>query len=362
MGLKNNTYRLHIGTYASKREPGIFVYDFDADQQKFSLKDSVSGVEKPSFLTINHKGEKLYAISEIEEYEGGTGGPVTAYSIDKDGKLKYLNELPTLGEWPCHLMLHKDENLLFLANYLGGSIGLFTLEEDGSLKKMTDLIQHQGKGTGGARMDRQEGPHPHAVFLDLNHRFAIVPDLGIDKILVYNVDTDREKLVFQDEIQLQQTAGPRHFVFHPSGKFAFSINELDSTITAFSYDDKAGKLTSLQTISTLPKDFTGESDCADIHVDPTGNYLYGSNRGHDSISIFNIDSNSGFLMWLDCVATQGKTPRNFAISPDGEFLFAANQDSNSIVVFHRNQMTGMLTPTGAALKLYKPVCIKILMT
>ncbi len=361
MSLKNNTYRLHIGTYAPKEEPGIFIYDFHAEQQKFELKDRVSGVEKPSFLTLDRNGEKLYAISEIEKYEGGVGGPVTAYSIEKNGKINYLNELPSLGEWPCHLMLHKDQKLLFLANYLGGSIGLFALHEDGSLKKMTDKIQHEGKGTGGTRMDRQERPHPHAVFLDPNHRFAIVPDLGLDKILVYLVDTDQEKLELHDQIQLQQTAGPRHFAFHPSGNFAFSINELDSTITAFSYDDQAGKLTPIQTISTLPKDFKGESDCADIHIDPTGQFIYGSNRGHDSIAVFSIDSMNGYLTRIDCTATQGKTPRNFAISPDGAFLFAANQDSNSVVVFHRNQLTGKLSPTGALLELYKPVCIKIRM-
>jgi 6-phosphogluconolactonase len=359
MILTNNTYRLCVGTYASKGEPGIFVYDFDPEHQKFTFIDRANEVDRPSFLALDADGRKLYAVSEIAEYVGELGGSVAAYSINEHGKLHYLNERPSLGEWPCHLIVHPNHKLLLFTNYLGGSTGMFSLHEDGSLNKITDKVQHVGGGRGGARADRQRQAHPHSIFLDQANRFAVVPDLGTDTIMIYKIDVDHEKFIYHDKVPLQQSAGPRHFAFHPSNRFAYSINELDSTITAFSYDSLAGKLEILQTISTWPTDYHGASDCADIHIDPTGQFLYGSNRGHDSISIFKINPTNGYLTWVDCTRTQGKTPRNFAISPDGQFLFAANQDSDSIVVFKRNADTGKLVPTGAVLQLYKPVCILI---
>jgi 6-phosphogluconolactonase len=359
MNLKHITYRLHIGTYASKGEQGIFVYEFDPEQQMFTFIDSANEVDRPSFLALDANGRKLYAVSEVDYYNGEFGGSVAAYFINEHGKLHYLNERPSLGGWPCHLIVHPDHKLLLLTNYLGGSIGMFSLHEDGSLNKMTDKVQHVGGGQSGARADRQRQAHPHSIFLDQANQFAVVPDLGTDTIMIYKIDAVLEKFIYHNKVLLQQGAGPRHFVFHSSNRFAYSINELDSTITAFSYDSKAGKLEILQTISTWPSDYHGASDCADIHIDPSGQFLYGSNRGHDSISIFKINPNSGYLTWVDCTRTEGKTPRNFAISPDGQFLFTANQDSNSIVVFKRNRDTGRLVPTGTVLQLYKPVCILI---
>jgi 6-phosphogluconolactonase len=220
------------------------------------------------------------------------------------------------------------------------------------------VIQHEGSSVNASR---QKGPHAHSINLDPMNRFAFAPDLGLDKIMIYRVDWEHGKLVPHDPpfAKVEPGSGPRHFTFHPDGKHAYVIEEISCTVTAFAYDAEAGTLKSLQKISTLPKDFKGTSTCADIHVHPSGRFLYGSNRGHDSIAGFTIDGKTGELRLIGYTLTQGKNPRNFAIDPSGTFLLAANQDGDNIVSFRINQETGELTPTGQVCQVSMPVCVKM---
>jgi 6-phosphogluconolactonase len=248
---------------------------------------------------------------------------------------------------------------VLVANYGSGSVCVLPIGRDGGLGDAADVVQHQGSSVNPRR---QQGPHAHSITLDAANRYAFAADLGIDKVMVYRLDTASGKLIPNDPpwAQVKPGAGPRHFDFHPSGKYAYLINELDSTITAFAYDASRGIIREIQTVPTLPADFRGASTCADVHVSPSGKFLYGSNRGHDSIVIFRIDEATGRLSYVGHELTQGKTPRNFAIDPTGTFLLAANQNSDTIVTFRIDQQTGKLTPTGHVAEAPMPVCLKLM--
>jgi 6-phosphogluconolactonase len=245
-----------------------------------------------------------------------------------------------------------------VANYAGGSVSVLPIGEDGRLGELTDLVQHHGSS---ANPQRQKSPHPHSANLDAANRYLFVPDLGLDKIMIYRIDSPRGKLKPNDEpwARVKAGAGPRHFAFHPKGRYAYVINELDSTVTAFAFDETRGTLKEIQTVPTLPDSFTGNSTCADVHVSPSGKFLYGSNRGHDSIVIFAIDEDTGQLTYVEHEPTQGKTPRNFAIDPTGTFLLAANQNSDTVVTFRIDPVTGRLSPTGHVASVPSPVCLKL---
>lgn len=353
---------LYVGTYTNKTSEGIYVYKFDSDTGELGKLYTVKNVEQPSYLTIDESRKFLFAVNETEEYEGKKSGAVSSFAIDqKSGDLKFLNKVPSLGGAPCHISVSNNGKFALVANYLGGNVSVFPVDADGKLKASIDLQQHSGSG---ANKDRQEAAHAHSINLDEKNKYAIVCDLGVDKIFIYDFDEKTGKLKPNPNQEIFQTkpgAGPRHFAFHPGKKFAFVINELDLTITSFDFDEKKGTLKEIQTVSTLPENASRSgATCADIHVSPNGKFLYGSNRGHDSITVFKIDEKTGRLENIQNISTGGKTPRNFTIAPNGKFLLAANQSSDSIIVFSIDEKTGKLTQTANKASVSMPVCLKLI--
>src|SRR6266702_2678014 len=300
-------YLVYVGTYTTKtNSKGIYAYSYDAGTGKFKALGVAAETADPSFLAVHPSGKYLYAVNEIGEFNGEKSGAVSAFLIDRrTGKLKLLNQVASRGAGPCHISLDKTGNYILVANYDSGTVAVFPVQKDGQL----------GKYTGFA------------------------PNAGV---------------------KLKPGAGPRHAAFHPGGRFFYVTSELNSTVTVYSYDAKGGTLHELQVVSTLPKDFSGENDTAEIAVHPSGKFLYVSNRGRDSIAVFAIDPVKGKLTPVADIATQGKTPRNFAIDPTGKYLLAANQRSNDIVVFKIDPATGALTLTGQVIEVPSPVDIAFL--
>jgi 6-phosphogluconolactonase len=255
--------------------------------------------------------------------------------------------------------VNKTGTYVLLANFMSGSICVLPIREDGHLDDSSDVIQHHGSSIDSSR---QQGPHAHAVVLDPTNRYAFVPDLGLDKTMIYKFDSNLGKLTPHEPPWVEATpgAGPRHLAFHPNGRYVYLINELNSSLSVYDYDTNKAALTKIQTVPTLPPDFQGPSTCADLHVLPAGTFVYGSNRGHDSIVIYRIDQHTGRLSTVDHQSTQGKTPRNFAIDPSGTFLLVGNQDSDTIVTFRIDPQTGRLRATGQVTDVPTPVCVKII--
>jgi 6-phosphogluconolactonase len=358
-------YFVYIGTYtaeAGSTSKGIYAYRFDTDTGEIASIGVAAETANPSFLAVHPNQRFLYAVNETGNYQGQKSGAVSAFSIDHTtGKLTLLNEVASKGADPCYITVDKTGKYVLVANYTGGSVAVFPVLEDGRLGEATAFIQHTGHG---ADPERQEGPHAHSIDPSPDERFAIVDDLGLDETLVYRFDRAKGSLTLNDP-QIYTTlakadpgAGPRHFAFNPNGKFAYVVNEIQSTVSVFSYDGSAGVLRRLQTISTYPKDFSAHNDDAEIQVHPSGKFLYASNRGHDSIAVFAIDPDKGTLTLVEYASTKGRTPRSFEIAPGGSLLFAANEKSNNIVVFSIDAKTGRLKPTGKVLDVSEPVCVK----
>ena len=352
---------LYIGTYTSSgKSQGIYVHKFNAETGALTPLHTIKNVAEPSFLTIDKDRKYLYAVNELLEYEGKKSGAVSAFAIDrKTGNLEFLNRQTSLGGAPCFITASNNQKFVLVANYLGGNVSVYPVGKDGRLGASVDLVQHAGIGPN---KDRQEAAHAHSITLDRNNRFAFAADLGIDKLMIYRFDDRTGKLTPNEAQPFYQTkagAGPRHFSFHGNGKFAFLINELDLTITSLAYDEKNGTLKEIQTVPTLPAGApTAGVTTADIHVSPNGKFLYGSNRGHNSLVSYKIDENTGKLEYIEHVSTGGKKPRNFTIAPDGKFLLVANQDSDNIVVFRIDEKTGKLQSTGSVAQVPVPVCLK----
>ena len=355
-------YLAYVGTYTEEgsKSKGIYAYRFDEDSGQITSLGLAAETTNPSFVALHPNGRFLYAVNEVQNYKGANSGGVSAFSIDRStGKLKFLNEVRSRGADPCYIMVDKAGKHVLVANYTGGSIAVFPVLADGKLGEASELVQHAGHGKDPKR---QEGPHAHSIDLSPDNRFAFVDDLGLDELKVYKYDSARGSLTPNTPAfaKLDPGAGPRHFVLHPSGKFAYVVAEMGCTVTAFSVDLKQGTLHRLQTVSTLPKDFKGENDDAEIHIHPSGRFLYASNRGHDSIAVFAVDSQKGTLTEIEDVPTQGKIPRSFEIDPTGNFLFAENQKSDDIVVFRIDGNSGKLTATGQKLDVGSPVDVKFL--
>ena len=351
-------YFVYIGTYTGEKSKGIYAYRFQAATGEMTSVGLVAETANPSFLAVHPNRRFLYAVSEIANYEGQKSGAVSAFAIDpKNGKLTFLNKVASRGGGPCYVVVDKTGKSLLVANYGGGSVAALPVKEDGRLGEASAFVQHTGSGVNPKR---QQGPHAHSINVSSDNRFAVAADLGLDQLLVYRFDPVKGSLAAHDPAfaKVNPGAGPRHFTFHPSGRFAYVINEMQSTVTAFAYDAAGGVLSELQTISTLPQDFAGNNSTAEVQVHPTGKFLYGSNRGHDSIAVFAIDPDKGTLTAAEHVPTQGKTPRNFGIDPTGSYLFAANQNSHNIVGFRIDAKTGRLTPTGQVVEVGSPVCVK----
>ena len=348
---------MYVGTYTRGASKGIYAYHFDSSTGKTTPIGLVAETENPSFLAIHPNQRFLYAANEISMYEGQAAGSVSAFAIDAaTHALKLLNRVSSRGAGPCHVAVDKTGKWLFAANYDSGSVAAFPIHEDGSLGEASAFFQQTGTSVN---KERQSGPHAHVVALSPDNRFALVADLGLDRVFSYRVDSAKGGLVPNDPpfVALAPGSGPRHVAFRPDAKFVYSLNEMLSTVTAFRYDASRGSLKELQTLSTLPNGWSGNNSTAEIVVHPNARFLYASNRGDDSIAIFRIDPSRGTLMFVGRTPTQGKTPRNFAIDPSGTFLLAANQDSSSIVTFRVDPATGRLTPTGDMLEVPSPVCI-----
>ncbi len=361
---ESDVFRVYVGTYTSgkgeEKSRGIYVLDLDVRSGKLSTPRLACEAIDPSFLAIHPSGKFVYAVSERGEVDGQPGGAVVGFSIDPaTGELARINQQSSRGADPCHLVVDRAGKNVLVANYTGGSVASLPIDSDGRLGPSTSFIQHAGKGSDPAR---QKGPHAHSINLDRAGRFAVAADLGLDRVFIYRFDGAQGTLAANDPAfgEVAPKSGPRHFAFHPGGRFGYVIAEMANTVTAFEYDESAGSLKAIQTISTLPADFQGRSYTAEVQVHPTGKFVYGSNRGHDSIAMFAVDSATGKLSAIGVEPTQGRNPRNFAIDPTGAYLLAENGDSGTIVVFRIDPQTGVLRPTDQSVRVPKPVCIKMI--
>ncbi|MHC4685715.1 MAG: lactonase family protein [Planctomycetota bacterium] len=348
---------VYFGTYTSgnSSSKGIYRSTLDLETGKLSSPILAAEARNPSFVEIHPNGRFLYAVGE-----SGGAGSVSAFGIDTDaGVLKLLNQQPSGGAGPCHVSIdHAGRNLL-VANYRGGSASVIPIKADGRLAKPTGFVQHAGSSVNTRR---QKEAHAHSMNVSPDDRFAFVADLGIDKIMIYGLDIEKGTIVANSPgfAKVKPGAGPRHFAFGPNGKYAYVINELDCTVTAFSYESASGALTEIQSITTLPKQFDGSNSCAEVRVHPSGKFLYGSNRGHDSIAVYRVDLAKGTLTFVEHETADIKTPRNFNIDPTGKFCLVANQGGDSVVVFRIDPETGELEPTGHKVSVGRPVCVRFL--
>ena len=343
---------VYFGTYTSTNTKGIYVSRFDSGTGKLSAPELVAETKNPTFLAVHPNGRFLYAANEVSD-----ASAVSAFAIDtKSGKLTPLNQQTFAGSGACHISVDATGKCLLVANYNSGSIAALPIHADGTLGETTGAIQHTGSG---ANPTRQAGPHAHFILPSPDNRFALNCDLGLDKIFIYRLDATAPELAANDPpfASVAPGAGPRHLIFSPNGKFVYVINELASTVTEFTYDATNAAMTEVQTISTLPKDFSKNNTAAEIAMLPSGKFLYASNRGHNSIAIFAVDQKSGALTPVGHQPTQGRTPRHFAIDPTGRWLLAENQASDSVVVFAIDADTGKLKPTGQTLTIGSPVCV-----
>ncbi|MEX2114702.1 MAG: lactonase family protein [Pirellulales bacterium] len=353
---------VYIGTYSGEKSQGIYVAELDLATGKLSQPKLAAEVKNASFLAVHPSKKFLYAVSEISDLDGKRTGGVSGFAVEPDsGKLTLLNQQSSEGAGPCHLIVDKSGRTVLVANYGGGSVAALPIDGEGKLSPAATAIQHQGSSVNKAR---QEGPHAHSINVDPANRFAVAADLGLDKVLVYRLDPATSKLTpnLPPSASVAPGSGPRHFAFHPNAKFAYVINEILCTVTAFQYDPELGLLTEVQTITTLPngESVKPEYSTAEVQVHPSGKFLYGSNRGHDSITVFAIDPKTGKLTFVENESTQGKTPRGFGIDPTGNYLLAGNQGSDTFVVFRIDPKTGQLDPTGQKFELGAPVCFKFL--
>ena len=347
------------GAILQGKGEGIYVFRLDPATGALAPVGKNTGITNPSYLAFDSGGRTLFAVNELKTFEGRPSGTVSAFAVDAaTGKLRLLNRQLTHGTDPCHVVVDRRRSHVFVANFMSGSVCVLPVRADGSLGEASDFVQHVGSGIDPAR---QKGPHAHAVTLDASDRFAFVPDLGLDRLMTYRFDSQRGMLEPHAApwIKMKPGAGPRHLAFHPGGRFAYLVNELDSTVAALSYD-AAGAFGHLQTVATIPDGVDVASTCADIQMSPSGTFVYTSNRGHDSIVVHRIDPRAGTLGYVSHASTLGRTPRSFGIEPGGRFLVAANQDSDTIVSFRIDPDSGELTPTGHVARVPTPVCVKFL--
>jgi 6-phosphogluconolactonase len=355
---------VYIGTFKGDTSKGIYAWRFDSESGAMEPLGLMAEASRPLFLALHPNRRFLYAVSRPSPVERTHQGVVLAYSIDShSGKLTALNSLPSGGIDPAYISVDKTGHNVLVANYGSnsgqGAVAVFPIKKDGSLAETSESIHYTGKGV---HPQRQQGPHSHAIDAAPDNHFVIVTDLGLDMLFVYRFDAGEGRLWANNPplATLPPGAGPRHIVFHPSSRWLYVVNEIQSTITTFAYGARAGTLTHLQTISTLPKEFSGASSAAEIRLHPNRKFLYGLNRGHDSVASYAIDPKTGMLTLLELVSTQGKTASNFNIDPSGSWLIAANQGSDSLVVFRLDQNSGKLQATGKSFQVGTPSCVSFL--
>lgn len=354
-------YLVYAGTYTTKTtSKGIYAFRYNASSGKLTPIGVATETQDPSWVAIHPNGKFLYSVNEA-----GKNSMVSAFSLDaQSGKLTLLNQLPALGEDPCYLSFDRTGKYVFVANYTSGNVVVFPIGADGKLGAATANVRDEGQL--GPNKERQDGPHAHWIQASDGNRYAYVSDLGLDKVLIYRFDAANGKLANPDSTQedafsatLAPGSGPRHVAFSRNGNFMYVLSELQSTVTVFANDARE-KYREVQTISALPKDFSGRNDAAEIAIHPSGKFLYSSNRGHESIALFKIDPATGKLTAAGDFSVEGKEPRHFAIDPSGNFLLAEDQLSDKIVTFRIDQRTGALTPTGDSVEVPSPVCLAFL--
>jgi len=352
---------LYVGTYTvGTRSEGIYLVRMDRRSGRLQRVGSVDAGANPSFLGTHPNGRCLYAVKELEQYNGQPTGAVSAFAIAKDtGALTRLNEQPSGGGAPCFVSVDKSGRVALVANYAGGSLALLPIQANGALAPAAHVVQHTGKGPNA---ERQAAPHAHCILADPSNRFALAADLGADRVFVYHLDLEGRSLrhIEEGDAVMRAGAGPRHIAFHPTLPLVFVANELDSTVATLRFDAERGALSPLDTRSTVPAGWTGTNYPADIHLAASGRTLYLSNRGHNSIAVFSVaeSTGGGALALEQVVSTDGDWPRNFTLDPTGRWLLVANQRSDCVVVFGRDPENGRLTPTRQRIALPSPVCLR----
>jgi 6-phosphogluconolactonase len=356
--------RVYIGTYTGPKSQGIYTAEFNPSTGKLSAPELAAPSRNPTFLALHPRRPLLYAVEETSNSGGRREGAVSAFAIDEaTGKLSLLNQQGSGGAGPCHLCVDKTGNCVLAANYNSGSIASLPILANGGLGATSTVIQHHGSSIN---RERQSGPHAHFITPAPDNRFALVCDMGLDKVFGYALapqptPTELNTTEPPASLSVKPGSGPRHLAFHPNGRVVYLINELASTISVLSYDAARGALAEVQTISTLPKDFNGSDISAEVQVHPSGRFVYGSNRGDDSIAVFGVaDERTGRLDFVQRQPALGRTPRHFTFDPTGKWLLVENQDSNNIVVFRLDPATGRLTPAGEQIEVGAPVCLVFL--
>ena len=353
-------YFVYVGTYTGPKSQGIYAYRLAGSTGKLTPLGLAGEITNPAFLAVHPNHRFLYAVNEVAKYDGEKTGSVSAFSIDrKTAKLTLLNVVASGDPGPCHLTVDHTGKYLLVANYGVGSVAVFPILADGSLGKATAFLPHIGHGVD---KKRQEAPHAHSIYVSPDNRFVVSADLGTDQIYVYRFDDTRGLLMPNQPAfaLVPPGTGPRHFAFHPSAKFAYAIEEMGSSLTFFTYDAAHGVLDPQKTISTVPSDYKGYNDCAELLMHPSGKFLYGSNRGHDSIAVFAIDQASGKLTLVERVSSQGKWPRTLSFDPTGKWILCANHNSDNAVVFRVDGVTGKLTQVGPSVDVPYPFCVRFL--
>lgn len=362
---------VYVGTYTDRtllvprrenatgeRSQGIYVFRFDSDRGTLTPIGLAAETPNPTYVTLAPSHRVLYATNEIYQFGGEAAGAVSAFAIDAaTGKLTLLNQVSARGAGTCHANVDPTGKILLAANFGGGSVAVFPLNADGSLKPTSAFVQDTGSGPN----PRQAAPHAHSFNFSPDGRLAVEAEFGTDKLMLYRVDLATDTLAAAEPpfVAMAPGSAPRHFAFHPRGAFAYAVNEIDSTVTALAYDAARGSLKILQTLSTLPADFKAANTAAEVVVHPSGKFLYASNRGHHSIAVFAID-NDGRLTSVAHVSSGGRTPRGFSVDPSGRWLIAANQDTHNLAVFAIDARTGVPAPTSASGAVHTPVCVKFL--
>ena len=353
---------VYVGTYTGPKSKGIYAFRLKsvAGEPALEALGLAAETRQPSFLELDPRRRLLFSVSEVGSFAGQPTGSVSSFAIDAGtGRLTLLSERASGGTGPCHLLLDRSGQNLLVANSSGGTVAVLPVLADGRLGEATAVIKHAGKSV---HPQRQSAPHAHSVTLDPAQQFLFVCDLGLDQVLVYRFDAQRHTLTPHTPAfaALKPGAGPRHLAFHPGGKLAYVLNELDSTLTVFAYDASKGRLTSIGSISTLPAGFTGKSSPAEVLAHPSGRYLYASNRGHDSVAMFTVNPTVGTLRLLGHQGTGGRTPRHFGLDPTGTLVAMGNQDSDTIVLARLDPPTGRLTPSPHVTTTPSPVCLVFL--
>lgn len=347
--------KLYVGTFTSEGAEGIYLCNFNSETGDIELAKMFKAIDDPSFLKISPDKKYMYVVSRANDNIEKSGGFVYAYKIEKNGNISFVNKQVSHGKDPCHVDVSPDGKFVAIANYSSGSTALYPTNADGSLEPATSVIQNEGSGPDESR---QASPHAHSIKFSPFSNRVFSADLGTDHLDIFELKDG--KLVKYDQafVKIPAGSGPRHFDFHPNGKIIYVISELNSTVSVL--ENRNGEWKVIQNISSLPADFEGESYCADIHVSSDGRFLYGSNRGHNSITIFTIDQTTQKLTFEGTVSTEGDWPRNFTLSQDNKFMLVANQHTGNITAYRINQETGIPEYTGRQVQLHAPVCLDFL--